>query len=247
MILKEAIYDLYELSKYNLHVHSYNSSCARIEMTLSRIVKKAKKCDLKVVAITDHYNFRDFDIIGNNNRLKEEISNDNKEIKILYGAELSAYGVNKFLDPIEVNEKLDYRLYSYNHYHLDFWEHPRDQTPRGYVDHGLQILTSLIKSGRADCIAHPFIGRFINCLADKTPVTREMRDRELGDILELGKKHNVAWEINTNAFLADSEFAKRYWEIGKEVGVTFHMGTDAHRLEDIDPRQVVDKLMLILK
>jgi len=178
--------------------------------------------------------------------LRQEAAEYDSSIKVLYGAELSAYGIGRVLEPIEVNRALDYRLYSYNHYHLDFWEHPADKSPRGYVNHGLEILRQLILSGLADCIAHPFFGRFINISEDKTLITKEMSDKELGDIMELGRDHGVAWEINLGAILGDTEFARRYWNIGKEIGVIFHFGTDAHRLASIDTREALELLKPIL-
>ncbi|NLB41091.1 MAG: hypothetical protein GX815_02320, partial [Clostridiales bacterium] len=104
----------------------------------------------------------------------------------------------------------------------------------------------LITSGRADCIAHPFISRFIKILDDKTLLAKEMTDKELGDILELGRNHNVAWEINLGAVLADPDFAKRYWNIGKEVGVLFHFGTDSHNLASIDTDKAVEQIRPLL-
>ncbi len=247
MLIHEKTYDLHDLARYNLHIHSIHSGCAKPEMEIRNIIEEARKCSIEVIAITDHHNDKDHNIIENNRKLKEQAEGHDDGIKILYGAELSAYGVNKYLDEIEMNQGLDYRLYSYNHYHLDYWEHPEDKSPRGYVNHGLEVLTRLIKSGRADCIAHPFIGRFIRCFQDRTLVTKEITDNELGDILQLGRDNNVAWEINLGAMMGDPEFARRYWNIGKEVGVVFHFGTDAHRLVNIDTRQAVEQLKSILE
>jgi len=53
--------------------------------------------------------------------------------------------------------------------------------------------------------------------------------------------------MNPGAMLGDPEFAKRYWDIGREVGVIFHMGTDAHRLISIDTKQAVEQLKSILE
>jgi histidinol phosphatase-like PHP family hydrolase len=246
LLYHEKTYDLSELARYNLHIHTTFSSCAKPEMELCRILQYAEKSNIKTIAITDHFNSRNFNILANNNELKRQASSCHTNVKVLYGAELSAYGVNKYLDSLEINQELDYRLYSYNHYHLDFWEHPLDRTPRGYVNHGIEVLKHLIISGRADCIAHPFIGRFIKISDDKTLVTKEMKDKELGDILDLGRNHNVAWEINLGAVLGDPNFAKRYWNVGKEIGVVFHFGTDSHNLASIDTDKAVEQIRPLL-
>jgi histidinol phosphatase-like PHP family hydrolase len=246
LIIDEPIYNFNVLAKHNLHIHSIYSGCAKPEMIVSNILECARNSKIQTIAFTDHYNSKDTKILDNNNNLKKQAQECDTDINVLYGAELSAYGIGKYLDDICVNQQLDYRLYSYNHYHLDYWEHPEDKTPRGYVNHGLQLLEHLLKSRRADCIAHPFIGRFIRCFNDRTLVTKEIRDNELGDILELGMKYEVAWELNVNSIIADPEFGKRYWKIGKEVGVIFHMGTDAHRLQYIDTLQYLDIIRKIL-
>lgn len=247
MILNKETYDLDELSRYNLHIHSTYSGCGKPEMQMCSIIEEAQKNNFEIIAITDHYNSKECRILENNQELKRQASNCNGNIKILYGAELSAYGVGKCLDTIEINRALDYRLYSYNHYHLDYWEHPEDRSPRGYVNHAIEVLTHLCESGRADCIAHPFIGRFIRCFDDRTLVTKEITDKELGDILKVGKDNKVAWEINVGAMMGDPEFARRYWNIGKEVGVVFNFGTDAHRLISMNRSQAVKQLKTILE
>ena len=141
---------------------------------------------------------------------------------------------------------IEYRLYACNHYHLDFWEQPTVKSPRGYAEHSLAILKHLLPIQRADCIAHPFLGIYLkDKLSDPTSVTKAITDNELASILELGKNNDVAWEINPS-ILSDPEFAKRYWNIGREVRVCFHLGTDAHQLSKINTTPFVNKLKSIL-
>ena len=247
---KQPCYNLKELARHNLHIHTKYSLCAKPEMTIDNIIRCAEQHDIKTVAITDHYNNKDFQVLKHNEYLKDQVNKLNTDIKVLFGAELSAYGIGKFLDPLIVNKKLDYRLYAYNHFHLKYWDHPQDTSPRGYVEYQLRILTALFQSGRADCIAHPFIGRFIRTddiyIHDNTIVTKEIKENELGDIMLLGRECNVAWEINSGAVLGDPNFAKRYWNIGKEVGVKFNFGTDAHRLDQIDSISKAQQVSKIL-
>lgn len=246
MYIQEPTYDLKELIRSNLHIHTTFSPCAKPEMIARDIVETAVKDGIQVIAFTDHYNSTEFDIVGLNRELKKQVEAYGTDLQVLYASELSAYGVGKFLDDLEVNRALDYRLYSYNHYHLDYWEHPEDKSARGYVEHGIHVLESLFATDRADCIAHPFFGRFIRCLDDRTQVTREMTDQELGDILQKGRDSRVAWELNVPALLSDPEFARRYWNIGRELGVVFHLGTDAHKLESVPTSQFLDRLQQIL-
>lgn len=246
MYINEPCYDWNELIRQNLHIHTAFSPCAHPEMIARDIVNTAVKDNIRVIAFTDHYNSSDFPIAETNRELKKQVEASGADIQVLYAAELSAYGVGKFLDDLTVNEALDYRLYAYNHYHLDFWEHPEDKSPRGYVQHALQILESLFATNRADCIAHPFIGRFIRCFADRTLVMKEITDNELGDILEKGKRSRVAWELNVPTLFAYPEFSKRYWRIGREVGVVFHLGTDAHSMSSVSTSRHLEPLKQLL-
>ena len=239
-------YDLRELAKENLHIHSTYSDCAKPEMQIVPIIETALRCGLKKIAITDHFNDRGCPILKQNAEMREMIGRRTGGMKVLFGGELSAYGIGKFLDTEEVNKSLDYRLYTCNHFHLRVWEHPEDKSARGYADHMLASLNALFDSKRADCIAHPFIGRFIRAIEDKTLVTKAITDAELGDIMVAGKSSNCAWEINVGAVFGDPEFYKRYWNIGKENGVTFNMATDAHVLAHIDTAQFISDLAKIL-
>ena len=103
--------------------------------------------------------------------------------------------------------------------------------------HNLAVLHALFESGRADNIAHPFSPvkmHFFN-EEEKAETLRAVSDTELGDILEKGEKAQCSWEIHTPSFLRFPDFSRRFFNIGKEVGVHFCVGTDAHRLAALDP------------
>lgn len=242
MLISEPIYDFDELIRNNLHIHTIHSSCARREMLAEDIVRNAVRNGVQRIAFTDHYNSTDFPIIQKNMELRQAVKELGANIRILYGSELSAYGVGKFLDSIEVNRMLDYRLYAYNHFHVKYWNQPEERTPRGYVEHSIKVLESLFQTDRADCIAHPFVGTYIRCFDDRKLVSKEITDNELGDIMQKGNESGVAWEINIHAVMNDPELCRRYWHIGKEIGVVFHFGTDAHELSVVSTSQYLDLL-----
>lgn len=244
---KQLLYDLFTLVRFNWHVHTNLSPCANVEMTVPIILASAKDSGLEGVAFVDHHHNRKHDILSDLAQLKNEIDACQTKLKVFVGAELSAFGIGKYSDSIETNRMINYRLYACNHYHLSFWEHPATTSPSAYAEHSLAILTNLLKSGRADCIAHPFIAIFLkDKIYDHTSITKAISDKELADILELGKNNDVAWELNAQVIPEDPQFARRYWNIGREVGISFHFGTDAHRLSEIDPKQYVSRLKSIL-
>jgi len=248
MYFHEPIYDLDILSKHNLHIHTNFSKCAKEKMTVSEIIKTAETAGLEMIALTDHFNddISDSECIERNIFLRAEAAKTAAGIRVLFGNELSAYAPGKTLESQSVRDIVDYRLYSCNHYHLDFWGQPKDKSARGYAEYSIAIISSLIKSDFADCIAHPFIGRFIKHIEDRTLVTKAMTDSELGDLLMLGNAHYTAWELNTGAILGDPEFGRRLWNLGRETGAVFNYGTDSHRFSFIDTSTSLPEIKKVL-
>lgn len=247
MFFHEKTYDIDELVKHNLHLHTRFSGCAKPEMIAADIVKKAEECGLEMIALTDHnYPQKKNAVAQQRYEILRELEGIETPVKVLVGAELSAYGVGKFADDISCDNSLDYRLYTTNHYHQGYWEHPEIITPRAYAEHMLAIMESVIESGRADCFAHPFMAGYIHAFDDAHDVTRSFKDNEIGDIMEKANKREIAWELNVPAVLGDPEFFHRYFQIGKEVGVVFNIGTDGHRLDRVDSKQFAEQFKEIL-
>ncbi len=247
MFFHEKTYDIDELVKHNLHLHTRFSGCAKPEMIAADIVKKAEECGLEMIALTDHnYPQKKNAVAQQRYEILRELEDIETPVKVLVGAELSTYGVGKFADDISCDNSLDYRLYTTNHYHQGYWEHPEIITPRAYAEHMLAIMDSVIESGRADCFAHPFMAGYIHAFEDSHDVTRAFTDNEIGDIMEKANNHEIAWELNVPAVLGDPEFFHRYFQIGKEVGVVFNIGTDGHRLDRVDSKQFAGQFKEIL-
>ena len=221
----------------NMHIHTCFSACADKDMTVANILVRAQAANLKIIALVDHHH-PGAGLLDNILCLKNDLQKIAPGIKVVFGAELSAYGIGKYSDAKEINRELDYRLYACTHYNLDYWEQPQDTSPRGYALHMLAVVTELIKSGRADCIAHPFASAYLKSkFKDPSVVTKAITDEELRAILLFGRENSVAWEINANVLVRDVDFMHRYLALGKSLGVTFYLGTDAHKLAEIDTRR----------
>ncbi|MBQ6020236.1 MAG: PHP domain-containing protein [Clostridia bacterium] len=249
MFVLEKTYDFDELVRQNVHTHTVFSKCAKPEMIFEDMVKTAERVGLATLAITDHSDLDDgIDTPANFLILKERLARIDTSVRVLIGAELSAYGVGKYAEPYEVDRALDFASYSHIHYHLMSWEHPEDRSPRGYAAHELEILNALFDTDRADNIAHPFSPckmPFFN-EEEKAATLAAITENELGDILEKGERARCSWEIHTPTFLRFPEFSRRFWNVGREVGVHFTLGTDAHTLAAIDPRPYAPRLREIV-
>ncbi len=249
MYFHEPTYDLDILCRQNLHIHTYFSHCAKPEMLLKDIMRTAENCGLEMIAVTDHVYVEDGEedefrkVIES---LREQAKTIESPVKLLIGAELSAYDVNGFSFP-ENDIELDYRLWAQNHYHAGGWVQPEDRSPVGYKNHIIETLTNLIKSGRADCIAHPFHDAYLtnskelNVGFERNSVPNCFSDNEIGDLLTLGKEYETAFELNLNAMAGYPESCRRMYNLGKEIGVYFNIGTDAHKLDRIDTKQFIER------
>ncbi|MCL2512961.1 MAG: PHP domain-containing protein [Oscillospiraceae bacterium] len=249
MFFHEATYDLEELARSNFHIHTSFSACAKRDIKLPAILREAERSGLERVALTDHSPATEKPLMRQIADLKRQYRESGAELQVLFGAELSAFAPGEHSETELTREQLDYRLASTNHYHMEFWGHPEEKTAAGYKAHNFSIVRALFKApprGRTDCVAHPFYGRFVRALPDETELTRSITDSELGDILQEGTRAQVAWELNAKAVMRDPGFYRRYFNIGRETGAVFNFGTDAHRLEDIDPRPFLEPLRKIL-
>lgn len=249
MFVLDRIYDIAELARHNMHTHSILSNCAKREMTLEAMIRTAEQNGLKTLAVTDHSDPGDsIDTYAGFCEYKKKLESIKTPVRVLIGAELSAYGVDLFCEPYEVDKALDFASYSHVHYHLDSWEHPEDRSPRGYAEHQLKVLESLFKTDRADNIAHPFSPNKMNFFNEeqKAAVLSAITDSELGDILEKGERAQCSWELHTPTLFRFPDFARRFFNIGKEAGVHFCVGTDAHELCAIAPKGLAARLTDIL-
>ncbi len=251
MYFHEPTYDIDILARQNLHIHSAFSKCAKPEMQFEAIVKEAENAGLEAIAITDHVFIEDDDFRQNIADLKAKASRAGAKLKIFIGAELSAYGINKFTFQSEKPE-LEYRLWAQNHYHVGGWEQPEDKSPAGYKNHMIAVLTALIEADRADCIAHPFHDEYLSYYLggeDKLKpgsVPNCFTENEIGDLFKKAQMHETAFELNLNIIPHFPEFYRKMYNIGRETGVMFNVGTDAHRLINISTQNNIDEIKRIL-
>lgn len=249
MFLLERTYDVDELVRHNVHTHSVFSNCAKREMTLEAMIRTAEESGLRTLAITDHSDPQDdIDTYANFRLLRERLASIETPVRVLLGAELSAYGVGKYAEPYAVDKALDFASYSHIHYHLDTWDQPEDRSPRGYALHNLAVLRALFATDRADHIAHPFSPCKMNFFneAQKAETLDALTDNELGDILEQGERARVSWEIHTPTFLRFPAFSRRFFALGREIGVHFALGTDAHALAAISTHGLAEQIKAVL-
>ena len=254
MYLHEAIYDLRELFQENLHMHTCKySGCAKPDAILTDIIRAAEAAGLKRIAITDHIGAEGEKVQSRVEDYRPIVEASGTKIQVLLGMEGSAYDVDKYT-MMNCDFEPDYRLYATNHYHVQPWVQPEDHSPAGYKAHNRAVMENVIRSGRCDCIAHPFVANYI---FGKNPqwaaagigadaLTQCWTDNEVGEVMELGKQYECAFELHPSIVLGDPVFARRYFNLGREIGVVFNMGTDAHTLVNIPTMRLLEDYRRIL-
>ena len=231
------------------HVHTALSQCADRDMEIEAIVAAAAGLGLRTIALTNHHHPDEDD-----RRLRATLAQRDEwqargggPVRVVVGAEFSAYGIGLYSDTPETNRLAEFRLYAPNHYHHPAWERPADTSPRGYAEHALAVIRATILSGRADCLAHPFTGDYLRgILESPLEVTRVLADEELAGVLELARTRDVAMELNAKAVIRDPDFARRFWRIGRQAGVRFLFGSDAHRPAEIGAPASLAEIRAIL-
>ena len=250
MFLTEKTYDIDELCRCNMHTHSVFSKCSKPEMTFENMIHAAEECGLSTLAITDHSDLYDeINSVANYRKLKKRLAKIDTPVRVIVGAENSAYGVGKFAEPYRIDKEIEFCNYSCVHYHLDYWEQPKDRSPRGYAEHMIAVMSALFDTDRADSIAHPFSPckmKFFN-QSEKEEMLASITDSELGDILIKGEKAQCAWELHQSSVMCFPEFYRRFFFVGKEAGVHFSVGTDAHRLVGLNTSEFAEGLKRIMK
>ncbi len=250
MFFTQKTYDIDELAKCNLHIHTNFSGCAKEEMRFESIVRTAENAGLEMIALTDHiYTPDDLpEFLESCELLKAKRDKLETNVKVLIGGEFSCYSVDEYTlkgNPIDT----EFRLYAQNHFHVTGWQQGADGTPESYKEVTKLMLHNLFKDKAADTIAHPFSGRYLVKSRGFTPdaVGNTWSENELGDILKEGHESGCAWEFNSGNVYSDPELIKKMYNLGKEIGVVFTIGTDAHKLDAIDTLDIATRLKRILQ
>lgn len=236
------------LADRNWHIHTTYSSCAAPEMTPEHVLAAVDRLGLESAALVDHHHPCDSGLASNLASLAAAVSQCPHRAEVIVGAELSAHGIDRYPNSPDEIRDIAFRLYACNHYHIQGWEHPAMPSPAAYKDHMLATIRALIPTGRAHCIAHPFLGCYLSpYLENIQAMTRLFTDAELAELFALARRHGVAWEISTRHLVNDVPFARRYLAVGFAAGADFRLGTDAHALRAIDPRPPLERLIRALK
>ena len=118
----------------------------------------------------------------------------------------------------------------------------------GYKELTKKMLRTLFRNKAADTIAHPITGQYLKGITgwDIDTLGKCWSDNELGDIMKEAYDSGCAWEINAVSVRNDPALVKRMYHIGKEIGVVFTLGTDAHNLYSVNTKNFTQEIKEVL-
>lgn len=218
------------MEKYiaDMHIHSEYSFDSK--MPIKNIVAKENEKGCKVIAITDHIELRQENIINIVNRLvkrDKEIDQiqKNAPVIIIKGIEVSEPHLYqdsvKFLNELDI---VEYIIGSIHHLHGNPLRFYKDD-----VDDYLRSILDMVLNANIDTVAHlDYIKRY--------GTNNKFDEKLLEEILNVIIDRNLTLEINTSGYkrcgslFPDIEIINKYAELG---GTKVVFGSDAHIEEDL--------------
>lgn len=208
--------------KVDTHTHTYASGHAY--STLIENAQSAKKNGLVMFCTTDHAESMPgaphYWFFSNQKILPRYLEG----VAIIRGIEANIINIEGDIDiPLSVDRNLDWVIASF---------HEPVFVPSNRETH-TEALLNVIQSGRVDALGHLGNPNF---------------DFDFATVLQCAKEYNVAIEINNTTLKGNSRVGSvdRCYEIaqiGKELGVFFTTGSDAHFCHDVGNLDLVGELM----
>ncbi len=204
------------------HTHTYASGHAY--STLIENAQAANECGLAMFCTTDHSESMPgaphYWFFSNQKILPRFLS----DVAIIRGVEANIINKEGEVDlPLSVDRRLDWMIASF---HEPVFA-PADK------DTHTEALLNVIKNGRADALGHLGNPNF---------------DFDFESVLSAAAKHHVAIEVNNTSLRGNSrvgsvERCEQIVRLGKELGVYFTTGSDAHFRDDIGNLSLVSELL----
>ena len=220
------------IPQHNMQIHSILSNCASREMTIERIINEAERGGLATIGISDHIDLphpaRQNQLLAN----FEIVEKLNPSMNVRVGCEASQIAPDTIVVDKATAQQLDFVLVATNHYHLRQVEKPHDTSPASYAAHYLRMVEGAIDWGYTTIIPHPFLLAKVREL-DHAQVLASYNRDELHRILHKAADMNVAFELNPRHLRHAMDFFKELLTLGRQVGLKFALGTDAHKPHDI--------------
>ncbi|MCL6588657.1 MAG: PHP domain-containing protein [Firmicutes bacterium] len=224
----------------DLHIHTYHSPCGRAEMTPADIVRKATERGITRLAITDHfYTFTDRSIFD---KIRADVARAKAESNgsptVYFGCEAEIMAPGRTAAGPEIAEILDFVMAGATHFqNTGITDLPKAKDERSLGEYYLRMFEYAVSIPWVNVIAHPF---YVVPGVCSVRILDYIQKDDLIEALKIAKKNDVAMEISRRALgQGQLEFSLWFYEICKEMGLKFTIGSDAHSLEYVGNVQEV--------
>lgn len=211
--------------KYLIDLHTHTNVNPHAYSTLGENILEAKKKGMKVIAITNHGPALPDSPHWWSLRNLRALPNEIDGIRVLKGVEANVIDEDGSIDLNQyIYEIMDVILVGF---------HPVKGYPDGKdKEKNTRTMINLIKSQKADIIAHPGNPKF--------PMDYEK-------VIKTAKEYNVAIELNNSSFKGSREGSeencKSIMSIAKKHGCYLSLGSDAHFSQSVGDLDIVGGLL----
>lgn len=234
----------------DFHTHTNISACGAPDNTLQALLDGlcAGPDGVRVLGVSNH--LWDSDVVGASPwyapqnvphvlAIREELKTaDTHGARVLIGAEVEFTADCKAAITEEHAKLFDYLLITANHLHM------KDFIIPSWIKEPEDVRFVLISRFKAAAktklpvkcgICHPFFP--ISFMETENEILAGITDEQYAECFELAKKHDKSIEIHSSALnphlpLNEKGFCPEYIRmlgVAKEVGCSFHLGSDVHR------------------
>ena len=219
------------IPRFNMHVHTWRSACAKPEMVLEDIDREAVSAGLRYVGLSDHIDrFEDNERPALN---RTDLLEGEWDVEFLVGCEATVLSPDHMAVTDDVARGLDYVMVSANHYHLSSVENPRQRNGPAYAAHYLKMLEGILNWGLADIVAHPFLHSKIGKIMDPLDVLEYYDWDGMEGLITKAGENGLSFEIKPGYGEAAPEFFSELVLVCRRHGVRFSLGADSHRLAEV--------------
>jgi putative hydrolase len=204
---------IYKLNRYqDYHIHCNYNDHSAVDLTIENVVAYAEKIGLRTIAFTEHVRRTSDWVPRYLDEIKSVSNASNKKMQVITGFEAKILRDGS----IDCSDEYSKNYFIVASFHSTF----------GDKKIWIEALKKAIENPDVDVIGH---------LASEQSF--DLYDDELSEIASLVVSNNKIIEINAKYHRPPPRWLAKF----KQHGVSFHLGSDAHSLEEIgDFRRVSD-------
>ncbi len=233
------------LPPLDLHLHTWLSPCATPDRSLCSVdvyAAEAARLGLETIAITDHFAlpspalpdwYRGLGpgIIDQVARSASSVTNG---VEILIGCEAEMLAPGAVTIDADFARTLDLVILAASHLHFEEIGPPAGSPPATVAAALMDFFAAAVALPYVDVVAHPFVIPH-EPFGPAASYISLIEDDDFRRLASIAAANSVALEINGSMAARDDyrRLMPRFFQIAREEGVKFSVGSDAHSVKDM--------------